>query len=120
MDKKLDLTEPVQMRGGGEVELLRTNINAEFSVAGIVTDEDGSQSLETWKANGSYLPSERTSEFDLINAPPKPVKYYTNLYRLPDKGLYTGSIYDNITVAKEMAISDSVSEFIKTIEFEVP
>lgn len=67
MTLKIEAGKKYRTRGGDEVEVLRTNINSDDSVVGVITfKEAGDQSIATFKESGSYLESE-AHRFDLIS-----------------------------------------------------
>ena len=110
---KLDLTKPVQTRDGRLVKIDRTDLKNEKPIAGVVTNNDGCEYVTQWFSSGRRYAS-CESALDLINVPPKPVKYYINVYRGSDGVIYSG-------MAREGGpYSVDGSYLIKTIEFEVP
>lgn len=61
----LDLTKPVQTRGGRTVRILATNVRNRQPVAAIVIG-DWLETVETYCLNGQYLDSNE-SDWDLVN-----------------------------------------------------
>lgn len=108
---KLDLTKPVQTRDGRPVRILCTDRVGKYQMVGLIL-EDGHEYVETWNLNGQKYEG-IISDIDLINVPPKPVKYFINVYRNMN-GITTGA------PNPDKPISTTNNDFIKTIEFEVP
>lgn len=108
---KLDLAKPVQTRDGRPVKIDRTDLKNEKPIAGVVTNSDGCEYVTQWFSSGRRYAS-CESALDLINVPPKPVKYYVNAFRDSDGEIYIGG-------AHKKPIETSNRNFIKTIEFEV-
>jgi hypothetical protein len=71
MEKKLDLTKPVQTRDGRKVTIYTTEHNSQtgYSIVGAILDENGSATLRQWRADGLYSPV--NSPNDLVNVPTK-------------------------------------------------
>jgi len=106
----LDLTKPVQTRDGHPVRILCTDRKNVYPVVGLVT-EYGDEHVRSWPASGRFY-ADDPQGLDLINVPPKPVKYFVNVYRNMN-GITTG------TPNPGKPISTTSDDFIKTIEFEV-
>ncbi len=113
---KLDLTKPVQTRDGRPAKIDRTDLKNEKPIAGVVTNNDGCEYVTQWFSDGRFF---KTSEsaLDIINVPPKPVKYYTHVY-LVDTSLIAGDICVD-DGPRESPAQNIGWKFIKTIEFEV-
>lgn len=79
---KLDLTKPVQTRDGYPVRILCTDRKSNRPLVGLVT-EDSCEVVCSWPTSGRFY-SDEYHPLDLINVPPKPVKYYTHVYGHPD------------------------------------
>lgn len=110
----LDLNKPVQTRDGRTVKIDRTDLKNDMPIAGTVTNKDGREFVIQWYSSGRrYMTCESAS--DLINVPPKPVKYYTHVYGHPDTR--PGNHLTHTTTCKEP--SPMTLPLIKTIEFEV-
>jgi len=126
--EKLDLTKPVQTRDGRPVRILCDNMKGLYPIVGLVTyvttvDGDGvHERLHTWHSSGWHHRNCTGIEtpLDLVNVPPKPMKYYANVYKLPMGLLFVGKIFDNVADATSIAKSDATAEFIVTIDFEIP
>lgn len=108
---KLDLTKPVQTRDGHPVRILCTDRKGKYPVVGLVISNYDDDFIRCWPVSGSY-DLDRLQHLDLINVPPKPVKYYVNVYRGSD-GVIMGALNP------DKPISTTSNDFIKTIEFEV-
>jgi hypothetical protein len=71
----LDLTDwkskKYQTRDGRSVRILCIYSPTKQPIVGIITHEDGSHSVETWRLDGCYLYSEKEAGTDLINAKTK-------------------------------------------------
>ena len=121
---KLDLTKPVQTRDGRPVRILCMDRKSKYPIVGLVLKKDGSETTESWLADGGYHYPACIGENDLINVPPKPVKYFVNVYRHTN-GITVGNVYrhtNGITVGAanpDKPINTTADNFIKTIEFEV-
>ena len=110
---RLDLTKPVQTRDGHPVRILCTDRKGSSNVVvGLVDRGDNVEVTMSWTEDGLYAVG-GNSRNDLINVPPKPVKYYVNVYRNMN-GITTGA------PNPDKPISTTSNDFIKTIEFEVP
>lgn len=108
---KLDLTKPVQTRDGHPVRILCTDRKGKYPVVGLVISNYDDDFIRCWPVSGIY-DLDRLQHLDLINVPPKPVKYYVNVFRDSDGEIYIGG-------AHKKPIETSNRNFIKTIEFEV-
>ena len=118
MADKLDLTKPVQTRDGRPVRILANDMKADQPVVGVVTNNDGREFVAQWDVSGKfYQRSPHEGPTDLINVPPKPVKYYAHVYRRPNGCVWIGNCGadDGLRVPPSC---DGRSEFVKTIEFE--
>lgn len=109
---KLDLTKPVQTRDGRPVRILCTDRKGEFPIVGLIASNYDDDIVRCWPVSGIY-DLDRLRHLDLINVPPKPVKYFVNVYRNMN-GITTGA------PNPDKPISTTNNDFIKTIEFEVP
>lgn len=117
MADKLDLTKPVQTRDGRPVRILCLDFASPLSIVYAIKNNDGSEQLHSCYPNGIKQPHVE-SWCDLINAPPKPVKYYAHVYRRPNGCVWIGNC--GADDGKRVPPScDGRSEFVKTIEFEV-
>jgi hypothetical protein len=77
--KKITMDGSYKTRNGRAVEILRTNINTEhYKVAALVTDSDGKEVVETYRADGCYMNNGELSNWDLVEAP---TVVYVNLHR---------------------------------------
>lgn len=77
----VDWTKPVQTKSGCKVRVLTTEMNAGLPVVGIVTCRDGSESVETWSLEGSFMDTVRTHHYDVVNVPEKRrLKGFVNVY----------------------------------------
>lgn len=113
---KLDLTKPVQTRDGRSVRILCDNMKTDQPVVGVVTNNDGREFVAQWDVSGKfYQRSPHEGPIDLINVPPKPVKYYAHVYRHDDGGVWIGAVQ----LDSGLRCPPSGWGFIKTIEFEV-
>lgn len=79
--KAVDLTKPVQTRSGCPVRILCTDRKGgDFPVAALLMTADGSESYQSYTAEGRVYTGEKSSALDLINAPPKVVSdHYLNV-----------------------------------------
>lgn len=120
MADKLDLTKPVQTRDGRPVRILCVDRKGSLPVVGLVPDrKNGVEWPHCWTADGHHGHSLMSDErgHDLINVPPKPVKYYAHVYRRPNGCVWIGNC--GADDGKRVPPScDGRSEFVKTIEFE--
>ena len=115
---KLDLTKPVQTRDGRPVRILANDMKTDQPVVGVVTNNDGREFLAQWDVSGKfYQRSPHEGPIDLINVPPKPVKYYGHVY-LVGTSLIAGDICVDDGPRKSPA-QNIGWKFIKTIEFEI-
>lgn len=65
----LDLTKPVQTRGGMAVRILATDIKGDHPIAGVVTYLDGVETLENWAADGRWFNGQdEDTVLDLVQA----------------------------------------------------
>lgn len=112
---KLDLTKPVQTRDGCPVRILCTDRQSNQPLVGLVT-EDNCEFVCSWPTSGRFH-SDECHPLDLINVPPKPVKYYVHVY-LVGTSLIAGDICVDDGPRKPPA-QNIGWKFIKTIEFEV-
>ena len=69
----IDLTKPVQTRDGLKVRVLCTNMKGRDTVAGVITDDDGTDMVDAWQADGHYNIGPEEARTDLINVPEKRV-----------------------------------------------
>ena len=118
MTDKLDLSKPVQTRGGRKVHILCADINAVIGepvylpVIGIMP---GTMEIGRWDKNG-HASSGLDSKDDLINVPEKYVKY-TNIIRNQDGTLSIGiGLFDSIVRADSCAHNERIARI--RIEFE--
>lgn len=73
---KLDLTKPVQTRGGLPVRILATDLRSDCPVVGIVSYPDY-DSVESWALSGKYIPDDNDEyEFDLVSVPVEVRRYF--------------------------------------------
>ena len=112
---KLDLTKPVQTREGDPVRILCTDRQSNRPLVGLVT-KDSCEVVRSWSTSGRFY-SDEYHPLDLINVPPKPVKYYGHVY-LVGTSLIAGDICVDDGLRKSPA-QNIGWKFIKTIEFEV-
>ena len=75
----IDLTKPVQTRDGLKVRVLCTNMKGRDTVAGVITDHDGTDMVDAWQADGHYNIGPEEARTDLINVPEKRV-VWVNMY----------------------------------------
>ena len=75
----IDCNKPVQTRDGRKVRILCTDMKARDSVAGVITDTDGEDTVDAWQADGHYNISTDASNSDLINVPDTRV-VWVNMY----------------------------------------
>lgn len=115
MADKLDLNKPVQTRDGRPVRILCTNRKSKYPIVGLVLKEDGSETTESWLADGGYHYPAGIGENDLVNVPPKPVKYYVDVFSNQCGGISLSRAYTD----KRPDGWLNVGSFIKTIEFDV-
>lgn len=108
---KLDLTKPVQTRDGRPVRILCHDFVSPLSIVYAVKNNDCSEFLSSCYPDGRVT-LDHTTQRDLINVPPKPAKYYVNVFRDSDGEIYIGG-------AHKKPIETSNRNFIKTIEFEI-
>lgn len=66
----LDLTKPVQTRGGCPVRILCMDAKGTFPIVALVTCLDGSEMMAMYTPNGDYMHRGMTY-MDLINVKPK-------------------------------------------------
>ena len=84
MNTKLDLTKPVQTRGGRAVRILCTDrkrpSDPDYCVFGLVMAEDGTEVANSWNINGETWSNE--TDMALINVPPPVAKRkgWLNIY----------------------------------------
>lgn len=118
MADKLDLTKPVQTRDGRPVRILCADarFGTGYTIVGLI-DNGGADTWCSWKPSGFALQDGKERNYDLINVPPKPVKYYAHVYRRPNGCVWIGNCGadDGLRVPPSC---DGRSEFVKTIEFE--
>ncbi len=116
MADKLDLTKPVQTRDGRPVRILANDMKADQPVVGVVTNNDGREFVAQWDVSGKfYQRSPHEGPTDLINVPPKPVKYYAHVYRSPESGEPTlGALSRDAAYPPQCDLT-----LLKTIELEV-
>lgn len=112
----LDLNKPVQTRDGRPVRILCTD--ARFGpghrIVGLI-DNGGADTWCSWKPSGFAFQDGMERNYDLINVPPKPVKYYVHVYRSPVNGLPTlGALSRDAAYPPQCDLT-----LLKTIEFEV-
>lgn len=110
---KLDLTKPVQTREGDPVRIICTDRKGEYPIIGLITSDNGNghEDVRAWPIDGQFH-SKNMQRLDLINVPPKPVKYFVNVYRHTN-GITVGA------ANPDKPINTTADNFIKTIEFEV-
>lgn len=108
---KLDLTKPVQTRNGLSVRILCHDFVSPLSIVYAVKNNDCSEFLSSCYPDGRVT-LDHTTQRDLINVPPKPVKYFVNVYRHTN-GITVGA------ANPDKPINTTADNFIKTIEFEV-
>lgn len=76
----LDLTKPVQTRGGRKVRILATDAGRNQPVIGLLAGDKYTESLESWGLDGRYRSdAKEESSMDLVNVPEVHVRYL-NLY----------------------------------------
>lgn len=115
---KLDLTKPVQTRDGRTVRILCTDRKGEYPVVGLIILSNGQEISGSWNTCGRFNSlSDDEHDIDLINVPPKPVKYYGHVY-LVGTSLIAGDICVDDGPRKPPA-QNIGWKFIKTIEFEI-
>lgn len=64
----IDLTKPVQTRGGRKARIVSMDRKHSDSIVGLVMKDDGTEEILCWSRDGTYLCDE-ISEDDLINVP---------------------------------------------------
>ena len=119
MADKLDLTKPVQTRDGRPVRILCVDARRgnDRHVVGLIDNNGFNDVVCVWGQDGMvYSAKIDDAVCGLINVPPKPVKYYADLWELPGGRLCFSSPY---TDPVNGPISHPHREYIKTIEFEV-
>ena len=67
MTLKIEAGKKYRTRGGHEAEVLRTDVRDEQPVVGIITFNDGGQSVTEWSVDGSFWPDGEGSTKDLIS-----------------------------------------------------
>lgn len=75
---KLDITKPVQTRDGRPVRILCTDKKGNYPVVGLVTNNDGSETVNSYRHDGVYY-SAGVSDADLVNAPERKERWL-NMY----------------------------------------
>jgi len=69
MEKKFDITKPVQTRNGLKVRILCTDRAGDFPVVGLVKDGQ-TESTQSWRLNGRFTTSNVVDHsWDLVNVP---------------------------------------------------
>lgn len=116
MADKLDLTKPVQTRDGRPVRILCADarFGAGYTIVGLI-DNGGADAWCSWKPSGFAFQDGMERNYDLINVPPKPVKYYVDVFSNQCGGISLSRAYTD----KRPDGWLNVGSFIKTIEFEV-
>lgn len=99
---KLDITKPVQLVNGTPVELVCTDLNADYPLLGVFM-EDGSKTSRRWPVEGGYSPKQLQ---DLINVPEY---HYINIYW--DKS-------DSIFKTRRIADLNATPDRIACIKFQ--
>ena len=77
---ELDLSKPVQTRGGRAVRILETGLKGAYPILGIVHTESDFEIPKTWTRLGWYDHVEVNSEDDLVNVPAAPVQHCRTLW----------------------------------------
>lgn len=81
IEKKPDLTKPVQTRKGQAVRIIATDAkDAKYPVIGLRMTEEGGESTESWTVDGIFQVGASWRDLDLVNVPEKLVRY-VNFYR---------------------------------------
>jgi hypothetical protein len=71
MDKTLDLTKPVQTRGGSPIRIVCTDVKgAEFNIVALIF-RDGKEWVINYREHGRWLGPMNESIYDLVNVPEK-------------------------------------------------
>lgn len=93
---KLDLTKPVQTRGGLPVRILATDLRSDCPVVGVVSYPDY-DSVESWALSGKYTPDDNDEyEFDLVSVPVEVRRYFPTT-----RGAHTLQVWDYATSSCE-------------------
>lgn len=71
----LDLTKPVQTRGGRPARILATDLRSEYPVVGIISHL-GYDEVETWTLDGNFVSSDDEHPDDLVNVPVEVRRYF--------------------------------------------
>ena len=100
MEKKLDLTKPVQTRDGRKVRVLATDRKgaAYYPVLGLLTQADGEETVESWTLVGEFYSGD-TDEADLVNVPEKIVGYLNVYGTRSQYGQTSYRLYDSRAIA---------------------
>lgn len=106
----IDINKPVQTRDGRKVEIKDQNLTGEYPILGVITNEIGSRSYETWTLGGKHFSDDsKPHESDLINAPER-VERWVNVYA-PQNARAVSQV-DSLAEARACAARD-VTGFIR-------
>lgn len=67
---KIDPNKKYQTKHNRSVEILRTDMESQFPVVGIVTESDGSQEITKWTIEGNFFWGDTECDFDLVEIRP--------------------------------------------------
>jgi hypothetical protein len=93
----VDWSKPIQTRNGLKVRILERRVkSSEYSVVGVITNPNGSETIEKWTRDGAFTATTHRSDHphDLVNVPDNFVfSGWMNVYENPiDGSRFWGSI----------------------------
>lgn len=74
-DKTFDPTKPVQTRDGRKARILATDLSGSYSIAAVITEDNGEIFLERFASDGRELFAEETP-LDLVNVPERTERFF--------------------------------------------
>jgi hypothetical protein len=98
---KIDITKPVRTRDGRSVRILCTDKKGNYPIVGLVTNEDGSETVCSYRLDGVYY-SAGESGCDLVNVPVR-VERWLNIYH-PS---LSHSVYPEYCTTRDIADSQA-------------
>lgn len=111
-DVSLDLTKPVQTRGGQAARLIGdyTSGGRKYLLFAI-REKSGDESLDSTDENGSYFQDGKESRLDIVNAPEPAKEAWVNIYKNA-----AADIRYNIKSTKEHADKDACPDRIACVK----
>ncbi len=122
MKKSLDLTRPVQTRGGKKARIIATARVYMYPIVALITDPfDGQESVYSFSLTGTRQYSSPEDSDDLINVL-EVREFWTNVYESEDPYRHcysTGMLYATEDEARSKVSSSKPNGHVATVKLEV-